>query len=244
MQVVIATKAGITSSFRGYDFSAPALRASLEGSLRRLRTDYVDLFQLHNAGPDVILRQPHIVELLQRFVAEGKVRAFGFSTPTPDDALALLDVSGCRVLPGELQSVGLAGDRGGFVRPRQVARTSASSRALRWPLAFSPDGSTGTRSSPATITAASGRESGLPRGSRPRIASSRNSISRTARQAVWPWRLRFCLSFEAVATVIPGMLSPAEVLANVVACDEGPLNSSEIRCVENVYRRYEARLKA
>ena len=72
-EIVIATKAGITSSFRGYDFSAPALRASLEGSLRRLRTDYVDLFQLHNAGPDVVLHQPHIVELLQRFVAEGKV---------------------------------------------------------------------------------------------------------------------------------------------------------------------------
>src|ERR1700687_5599671 len=52
-EVVIATKAGITSSFRGYDFSYSALRASLEASLRRLQTDYVDLFQLHNAGPDV-----------------------------------------------------------------------------------------------------------------------------------------------------------------------------------------------
>jgi hypothetical protein len=40
------------------------------------------------------------------------------------------------------------------------------------------------------------------------------------------------------------MLSPAEVVANVAACDEGPLDSSVIRCVENVYRRYEARLKA
>ena len=73
-EIVIATKAGITSSFRGYDFSAPALRASLEGSLRRLRTDYVDLFQLHNAGPDVVLHQPHIVELLQRFVARERSR--------------------------------------------------------------------------------------------------------------------------------------------------------------------------
>ena len=186
-EIVIATKAGITSSFRGYDFSAPALRASLEGSLRRLRTDYVDLFQLHNAGPDVVLHQPHIVELLQRFVAEGKVRAFGFSTPTPDDALALLDVSGvacfqvnCNLLDWRAIEVGL------FDR----ARSRNIGIIARTPLAFGflAGRLTGTRSSPATITAASGRESGLPRGSRPPIALSRNLISRTTRQAVWPWR--------------------------------------------------------
>jgi aryl-alcohol dehydrogenase-like predicted oxidoreductase len=242
-EIVIATKAGITSSFRGYDFSAPALRASLEGSLRRLRTDYVDLFQLHNAGPDVILRQPHIVELLRRFVVEGKVRTFGFSTPTPDDALALLDVSGvacfqvnCNLLDWRAIEVGLF-DRARSRNIGVIART---------PLAF---GFLAGRLDRDTVFPGDDHRS---KWSRERIAAwveaadcivaeldiPNNPPSRVA------VALRFCLSFEAVATVIPGMLSPAEVVANVAACDEGPLDSSVIRCVENVYRRYEARLKA
>jgi aryl-alcohol dehydrogenase-like predicted oxidoreductase len=93
-QVVIATKAGITSSFRCYDFSEAGLRASLEGSLRRLRTDYVDLFQLHNAGSDVVSAHPHIGDLLSRLREEGKIRAYGFSTPGPQDALDLLETPG------------------------------------------------------------------------------------------------------------------------------------------------------
>ena len=242
-EIVIATKAGITSSFRGYDFSAPALRASLEGSLRRLRTDYVDLFQLHNAGPDVILHQPHIVELLQRFVAEGKARAFGFSTPTPDDALALLDVPGvacfqvnCNLLDWRAIEVGL------FDR----ARSRNIGIIARTPLAF---GFLAGRLDRDTVFPGDDHRS---KWSRERIAAWVEAAdcvvaeldipdSPPSRVAV---ALRFCLSFEAVATVIPGMLSPAEVVANVVACDEGPLDSSVIRCVENVYRRYEARLKA
>ena len=220
-EIVIATKAGITSSFRGYDFSAPALRASLEGSLRRLRTDYVDLFQLHNAGPDVVLDQPHIVRTVAAVRGGGKDQGLGFSTPTPEDALALLGCPGRRVLPGELQSAGLARRSRWVCSTAPDRATSALSRALRWPLAFSPDGSTRTRSSPATITAADGHaraDCRVGRGRRLRRRGIDIPDSPPSRVAV---ALRFCLSFEAVATVIPGMLSPAEVVANVVACERG-----------------------
>ena len=44
--VVLATKAGRSGS--GFDFSPGGIRRSLEESLRRLRTDHVDIFQLHN----------------------------------------------------------------------------------------------------------------------------------------------------------------------------------------------------
>jgi aryl-alcohol dehydrogenase-like predicted oxidoreductase len=54
--------------------------------------------------------------------------------------------------------------------------------------------------------------------------------------------LRFCLSVEGVATVIPGMLTRTEVLASVAACEQGPLERDVMQSVEGVYRRYEARL--
>jgi hypothetical protein len=48
---------------------------------------------------------------------------------------------------------------------------------------------------------------------------------------------------EGVATAIPGMLSPSEVLASVAACEQGPLEPDAMLCIESIYRRYEARLR-
>src|SRR5471030_320998 len=53
-RVVIGTKAGYDAWDRPPDFTAAAILKSAEGSLSRLRTDYIDLFQLHNAPRDVL----------------------------------------------------------------------------------------------------------------------------------------------------------------------------------------------
>jgi aryl-alcohol dehydrogenase-like predicted oxidoreductase len=61
---------------RPQDWSPAHVRASLEGSLERLGTDYVDLYQLHNPRMDAILRD-ELFEELEALVAEGKVRHYG-----------------------------------------------------------------------------------------------------------------------------------------------------------------------
>lgn len=53
------------------------LRKALEGSLRRLKTDYLDLYQVH--WPDHEMRAEDTLEVLDEFVKEGKVRAIGLS---------------------------------------------------------------------------------------------------------------------------------------------------------------------
>ena len=53
------------------------LRQALEGSLRRLKTDYIDLYQIH--WPDHGMRAEDTLEVLDEFVKEGKVRAIGLS---------------------------------------------------------------------------------------------------------------------------------------------------------------------
>ena len=53
------------------------LRKALEGSLRRLGTDYLDLYQIH--WPDHGMRAEDTLEELDKFVREGKVRAIGMS---------------------------------------------------------------------------------------------------------------------------------------------------------------------
>jgi len=89
-QVVIATKWGHTfdpvTRQRGQpDISPGYVRNALEGSLRRLGTEYVDLYQLHvaTARPDDARALQGILEEL---VAEGRIRAYGWSTYLVDRA--------------------------------------------------------------------------------------------------------------------------------------------------------------
>ena len=60
------------------DWSAPALIDSMDRSLRRLRTDYVDLFQLHSCSRDE-LERGEVIDALQRARDAGKTRFIGYS---------------------------------------------------------------------------------------------------------------------------------------------------------------------
>lgn len=56
------------------------IRRALEGSLRRLKTDYIDLYQVH--WPDAGMRPLDAIETLDDLVREGKIRAYGVSNET------------------------------------------------------------------------------------------------------------------------------------------------------------------
>jgi len=75
----VATKAGLEWNERGVfaNSTAPRLRQELEDSLRRLGTDFVDLYQLH--WPDTLVPVAEVAGLFARFQREGKVRAIGVS---------------------------------------------------------------------------------------------------------------------------------------------------------------------
>ncbi|MFE9643519.1 aldo/keto reductase [Streptomyces sp. NPDC006365] len=78
-RIVLATKAGIPHPDQGDNapLSAAGLRAALEGSLKRLGTDSVDLFYLHQ--PDRVTPLAETLTAVAQFVAEGKIRALGVS---------------------------------------------------------------------------------------------------------------------------------------------------------------------
>ncbi len=59
-----------------HDFSAGFVRYALEQSLRRLRTDYIDIYSIHNAHLSEI-ENDELFALLDDFVREGKVRSYG-----------------------------------------------------------------------------------------------------------------------------------------------------------------------
>jgi aryl-alcohol dehydrogenase-like predicted oxidoreductase len=96
--VVIASKFGNTfdeqtRTATGQDAGRRYVVSSLEDSLRRLGTDYLDLYQLHlNDLP--IPQALDLVPVLEDLVAQGKIRAYGWSTDHPERALAFAEAGG------------------------------------------------------------------------------------------------------------------------------------------------------
>lgn len=111
-KVILATK--ISGPSRGFihirqqlDFSAASLSDALEKSLKRLQTDYIDLYQLHWPERDVNVFgqrdynhkgnaqwQDNIAEILDRlesFVKEGKIRHIGLSNETPFGVMRFME---------------------------------------------------------------------------------------------------------------------------------------------------------
>jgi len=75
-----------------FDFSAKHTRFSVERSLRRLRTDYIDLVLVHSDGNDGhIIQQTDCFETLDRLKEQGLIRAFGISGKTVAGGLLALD---------------------------------------------------------------------------------------------------------------------------------------------------------
>ena len=85
-EVVIATKFGTfknsTDGAPGLDGSAANVRASVEGSLTRLGTDYIDLYYQHRMDPNTPIEET--VGALAELIAEGKIRGYGLSEAAPD----------------------------------------------------------------------------------------------------------------------------------------------------------------
>lgn len=64
-----------------YDFSKEHILSSVEGSLRRLRTEYLDVLLLHR--PDALMEPDEVAEAFVKLKQEGKVRHFGVSNHNP-----------------------------------------------------------------------------------------------------------------------------------------------------------------
>ena len=84
-RVALATKFGLVSHSGGgpgvFDSSPANVRAAVEGSLRRLRTEHIDLYYQHRVDPKTPIEET--VGALAELVAEGKVRHIGLSEAGP-----------------------------------------------------------------------------------------------------------------------------------------------------------------
>jgi aryl-alcohol dehydrogenase-like predicted oxidoreductase len=91
VQALGLKRARLPSGFSGalsQDFSPSYLQTALESSLKRLKTDYIDLYQLHS--PDTVFMQSdafgEALQTLEKLKNQGKLRFYGVATEVPEDA--------------------------------------------------------------------------------------------------------------------------------------------------------------
>jgi aryl-alcohol dehydrogenase-like predicted oxidoreductase len=213
--LVFATKGGWDDFNKSPDYSNTALQKGLESSLERLATDYIDLYQLHSPSLEILQRSSDLNSLISKLKDEGIIKAFGVSTNSPEEAIKVLE----SLRPDTLQvNFNLMDQRAIDCGLFDMAYESGSSIIARTPLCF-----------------------GLLSGkvSADQKFSSNDHRSRWKREQIELWinggkkimslinegnditpiqqALRYCISYPIVATTIPGMLMPDEVIENVKA---------------------------
>ncbi|MCU1740232.1 MULTISPECIES: aldo/keto reductase [Pseudomonas] len=106
---VIVSKVGeeFEAGQSSHDFSAAHTRFSVERSLQRLETDFIDLVLVHSDGNDLaILEHSEVYQTLAALKDEGKIRAFGFSGKTVEGGLKALEQGDCAMITYNLNEQG------------------------------------------------------------------------------------------------------------------------------------------
>lgn len=226
-KTVIASKVGFLTHNGPQDFSRKHLRESIELSLRRLQTDYIDLYQLHSPPGVSSFWLSSSINTLESFREEGKIRAFGISVRSPDDGLIAIRGLGFKTVQVNFNLIDQrALDNGLFA----LAQRENVGIIARTPLCF------------GFLTGKySGREfgprdhrSGWSAEQRERWATAHRLFS-SENETPAQLALRFCLSYQSVSTAIPGMMTGEEVRENSVSSRLGPLTNRELRRINKIY---------
>ena len=216
--------------------AATSLRDSLEASLQRLQTDYVDLFMLHSPALDGS-SYCDAFDLLQILETEGKVRVTGVSVARPEDAAVFID-DGIRAIQANFNLLDQRVIDADLLR---IAATKGVGLIARTPLCFGF--LTGQYSANDEFGEADHR-SGWSIEQREVWADGiREFLSFADSQTPTAFALNFCLSFPEISTVIPGMLTSQHVEENSDASGLEPLEAGVRSQIYQVYRQREFLVK-
>ena len=238
--VVIATKGGTlphSGFYMPQDFSSKYLRKALEGSLNRLKTDYIDLYQLHSPQIQDIEVNIDIMDTLETFKSEGKIRDYGISSRSPKDAIIAIQQFGFAVIQVNFNLIDQRAVETGLF---SIAAEKNVGIINRTPLVFGY--LSGKMTGDEQFNGIDHRAN-WPKEQLKRWAESPDLFNflyeegkgRTAVQTA----LLFCLAHKEISTVIPGMLRVEEVEEDTKVVNLLPLSSDEIGRIHEIYRTHD-----
>lgn len=230
-EAIVASKVGkaVTSTGSlGSCYTSEHIRLSLEGSLRRLRKDCVDIYLLHNPPPEIVANAD-CNECLERLQQAGKIRCWGVSARLVKDAVrmmydgfhgAVMEVV-FNLLRQEaaVNLFPLAGKAGIGILARVPLEYGVLAGGFTEQTTFPIDDHRHANLEPRLANELR-RVSGL----RFLVPGSQGNMAIAA--------LRFCLSYPEVSSVIVGASKPDQVRMDAIASALGPLSREEVENVE------------
>jgi aryl-alcohol dehydrogenase-like predicted oxidoreductase len=193
-----------------HDYSPANVRADVEQSLRRLRTDRLDLVQVHMSPSVEQLKDSQTVETLQELRKEGKVRFIGMSGILPNlpgqiamDVFDAFQIPYSAVQRDHEELITAAAATGAGTLIRGGAARGAPSEDKNW--------RTGPLSQPAGL------------GQRNWAASGIGDLLAGSGMTPMEFVLRFTLSHPYLSTTIVGTASPGHLQSNIATAEKGPL---------------------
>lgn len=233
-RVVLATKCGMLDAAGNQDFSPQHMHRALESSLRRLQTDYVDLYQLHSPPIDLVTRGGEILATLEAMRQSGEIRAYGISVRSPEDGLVAVRDLGFDCLQTNFNLIDQRALDSGLLN---LCEANGASIIARTPLVFGF--LTGQYAATDNFAPDDHRRRWTPEQRAQWAAAPKLFEPLIAGEPQTPsqFALRFCLSFPAVSATIPGMLIRQHVAENTAASDLGPLPAATREQVVAIYRQ-------
>jgi aryl-alcohol dehydrogenase-like predicted oxidoreductase len=236
-KVYVASKVGnVVRNGEGMkDWSREHIVRSCEASLKRLRKDVIDLYQLHN--PDVNdIKKGDWPETLEHLQKQGKIRWYGVSVFLPEEGMAVLERGKGQVLQlaynalrleMEDKVLPLAQKRNVGVIARVPLYYGILAGKFKADTKFSKDDHRSHTLPPETM-----REL-VPRAERLRKLAG---LAAGDSAAFGKWSLKFILANPAVSTVIPGARNPQQAEKNSSASDGAPLPEDQVEAVRKLWR--------
>lgn len=215
----ILTKCGHAAGLRFEDWTPALIELSIERSLSRLRTDYLDVVQLHSCGEE-LLRRGELAARVQRARDQGKVRFIGYSGDGP----AALYAAQCGMFDTIQISLSIA-DQEGIDNVLPLARQQGLGIIAKRPLANA-----------AWLGSSWWSLGSYSRAYRRRLPELNYDFLRRDPQEAVATALRFTLSIPGVHTAIVGTTKPSRWQHNRALLAQGSLSQAEYDSIRTRWR--------
>jgi aryl-alcohol dehydrogenase-like predicted oxidoreductase len=212
-----------------HDFDAANVRPVLEGSFKRLQTDYVDVLLLHNPERELMdgRNAPELYAELEKLKAEGKIRAYGISLDWKVEVDMAVDTTGSQALEVFFNAL--------YQEPMAAfAHAQEKGAGLIVKVPLDSGWLSGRYRKDSRFDDVRSRWS-------PEIIARRGALVEKFAEIIPPGTslahaaLQFCLARPEVSTVIPGAKTVEQALDNYAAAER----ELPEECVQAIYKLWE-----
>jgi aryl-alcohol dehydrogenase-like predicted oxidoreductase len=216
------------------DWSRQHITRSCESSLKRLKKDVIELYQLHNPDAETI-RSGDWVESMEALVAAGKIRWYGVSVFLPEEAMPVLERGAGHSI--QLAYNALRQEMTEEVLP--LAQKKNFGIIARVPLYYGI--LAGKFSANTTFPPNDHRSHTLPpetmRELVPRAEKLKAIAERSGNESFAQWSLLFAVSHPAISTAIAGARNPKQAEENCKAAEAPPLPDADVTAARELWQR-------